>query len=288
MSAQIRAASSKHHISLPAGCHQQRRNCLRSRPNLYHTIGWNSVFHYQPHVYNTDPDTGFGTSRWVSPITVTATLRDLNDNLIPGRTIVFASYGQAVVKIAKPTITTGANGQATTTITATTPGTSTICLCDPANGNFIVSATVLFTQQGFVLPNSDLLNAIVILYQNSGGALSSIASIAKDAGAYGDKSWNAILGDKAQVYWIRPLPLQMLFPLYQIHNRVAACWPIRALLRSGQGGLVLINYPIYSMQVCFKTFRPTAFWKAYWYWYLRMRTAIPRRQHRKLRDLDTQ
>src|SRR5208282_4799505 len=68
-----------------------------------------------------------------SQITATATLRDLNNNPVAGRTIKFSASGQASVKLATSTTTTDSNGKATTTITATTPGTFTLYLSDPAN-----------------------------------------------------------------------------------------------------------------------------------------------------------
>ena len=125
-----------------------------------------------------------------SQIIATATLRDVNDSLVTNRTIQFSAAGQAAVKIANSTVTTGSDGVATTTITATTPGTSTICLIDPANFNLITSATATFTQQGYLLPNSTLSSAITTLYLESASTLNndliSIAVTATNAGAYGD------------------------------------------------------------------------------------------------------
>jgi Bacterial Ig-like domain (group 1) len=140
-----------------------------------------------------------------SQITATATLRDVNDNPITGRTIEFSAAGQATVKIANSTVTTDSSGKATTTITATTPGTSTIVAVDLANVNIIASATASFTPQGFILPNTDFGNAITALYQDSAGPLVSegsglsISSVATNAGALGDSFRNGITEDEAAI-----------------------------------------------------------------------------------------
>ena len=139
-----------------------------------------------------------------SQITVTATLRDVNDSPVTNRTIQFSAAGQATVKIANSTVTTDSNGVATTTITATTPGTSTICLIDPVNVNLIASATATFTQQ-FVSPNADLQSEIQSLYQGSAQILNgtpltgnNFTTIAAGEGNLGPVFWNLAEGAGAQ------------------------------------------------------------------------------------------
>jgi len=135
-----------------------------------------------------------------SSITAAATLRDVNNNPVSGRTIAFRSL--AHLTMSNPSNTTDVNGQANTTITTTTPGTFMLILVDLTNNNIVASVTGLFTQQGYVLPNSTLSNAIATLYQESAGSLVSeggisISSFATNAGGYGDYFRSQITADKA-------------------------------------------------------------------------------------------
>jgi PKD repeat protein len=132
----------------------------------------------------------------LSPITAKATLRDTKDNPVFGRTIVLRASGQANINIASSTNTTDNNGQATTTITATTPGTSLIVLIDLTNVNLITSATATFTPLTVSTPLV-LSNAIVTLYQDSANFLDGTI------GGY-NPSITSVPISVVPIYWLAP------------------------------------------------------------------------------------
>lgn len=137
-----------------------------------------------------------------SQIAATVTLRDIYSNSVAGRTVQFYAIGS--VSINQPVNPTDANGQATATITANTPGTVTITAKDTTDNVAVQQpATVTFTQQTLVVPNSNLGNAITTLYQSSASALNggvlSISATATNAGALGNAFRNGMTADKASI-----------------------------------------------------------------------------------------
>ena len=107
-----------------------------------------------------------------SQVTATATLRDVNTNPLSGKTVTFyasevnASGATVVGSITVNAVVdpTGANGQATATITANTAGTVTIWAVDTTDSVTVQhTTTAQFTSLPTVAVNSDLTAAISAL-----------------------------------------------------------------------------------------------------------------------------
>ena len=143
-----------------------------------------------------------------SPVMATVTLRDGNGNPVSGKTVGVSAVEQlisgGVAKLSSVTQPAGATdvyGRATATVRSAMAGTAMISAEDVTDGVVVGrKPTVMFTS-ALVPPNSDLTEAVVMLYRITGDYLNdsslSISSIVTDAGKRGD-DFHAYFGeDKA-------------------------------------------------------------------------------------------
>ncbi len=132
-----------------------------------------------------------------SIITAKVTLRDGNNNPVPGKIVQIHSGGS--VAILQPASPTDANGQATATITATAPVSISIWAVDTADSVVVQQQPTIQFTSAFVSLDPAVSQAVSQLANSSSDLLvNSFASIATDEGNTGDYFHNQITQDKAK------------------------------------------------------------------------------------------
>ena len=120
----------------------------------------------------------------VAPVTITVTLRNSSNTLIPGKVVTLGATGSP--SIATVIGTTGADGKAVFTATSTHVGTAVFTATDTTSGNLVIAQTAAVD---FVDPNT----AQSINVNISGGTTETESALSGPAGGFGT-IWNQFVG----------------------------------------------------------------------------------------------
>jgi len=132
-----------------------------------------------------------------SIITATATLRDSDNKPISGKTINF--HSTSTISIVQPAASTDANGQATGTMTSTSPITATLWAEDVTDMLVIQQQPTLLFTSTLIQPNTTLEAAITQIAATASSDLTPyIANLALDEGQDGDYFQQQAKNGKAQ------------------------------------------------------------------------------------------
>ena len=182
-----------------------------------------------------------------SIITATVTLRNANNNPVAGKIVQVHSGGS--VAISQPANPTDANGQATATITATMPVTTSIWAVDTTDSVVVQQQPTIQFTSASVLPNTDLSQAIGTLYLNTADNLTdatlSITTVGTQAGSSGDAFRAAFGEDKAMGVFNAVLGIGSLVVPIINTAEFARLIPLPGLEETGAGSLIE-NSPLAS------------------------------------------